>query len=63
MTYDVQWTPLADDMLIEVWMAAADRNAVTATAYRVDDALARAALTVGRPINSSVHRAAYTPPL
>ena len=62
MTYDVQWTPLAKDMLTEVWMAA-DRNAVTAAAHRLDHALARTPLAVGRPMDSSVHCRAELPPI
>ena len=63
MTYDVAWTASADDMLTEVWLEAADRNAVSAVAHRVNHALACTPLAVGRPMDSSVHRAAYAPPL
>ena len=62
MTYDVQWTPLAKDMLTEVWMAA-DRNAVTAAAHRLDHALARSPLSTGVALDSSVHRRAEVPPI
>lgn len=63
MTYNVKWTLLADDMLAEVWMATTDRNAVSAMAYRLNLALTLAPLAVGRPMESSLHRAVYSPPL
>ena len=63
MTYNVKWTPLADGMLAEVWMATTDRNAVSAMAHRLNLALTLAPLAVGRPMESSVHRAVYSPPL
>jgi hypothetical protein len=39
MSYSVVWRPVADEQLADAWMAAADRNAVTAAAAAIDRAL------------------------
>lgn len=41
MTYTVVWKPNARDRLAEIWIAAADRNAVTSAANRIDGQLRR----------------------
>lgn len=47
MNFDVWWIPAAEDQLAEIWMAAADRNAVTQAADRIDTALSADPLGVG----------------
>ena len=36
MSWNVGWVPDAEDHLTAVWLAAADRNAVTAAAARIE---------------------------
>jgi hypothetical protein len=58
MNYHVEWTPLAEQQLAAVWVAATDRGVVTAAANWLDDELARGPLSLGDPVDSSVHRVA-----
>jgi len=39
--FDVRWSDRADEELAAAWLAAADRDAVTRAADRVDELLAR----------------------
>ena len=63
MNYSVQWTEDALDELADVWLAAAERNAVTAASHRLDQDLANDPYAIGFPRNSSVNRTAVDPPL
>ena len=63
MNYDVVWGPILENMLARIWVAAQDRNAVTRAAAELEQALADQPLRVGHPLDSSVHRIAYRPPL
>jgi plasmid stabilization system protein ParE len=63
MRYEVRWGPVAERQLADVWLAAPDRNAVTAAADWLDRWLARIPLQIGEPRTSSVHRVAYRDPL
>lgn len=47
MNYTVVWLYAAQDMLETVWLAAADRNAVTAASDRIDRQLAADPLDAG----------------
>lgn len=63
MRYEVLWGPVAVQQLAAIWLAAADRNAVTAAADRLDRWLARIPLQLGESRTSSVHRVAYHDPI
>jgi plasmid stabilization system protein ParE len=63
MRYEVLWGPIAIQQLAAIWLAAADRNAVTAAADWLDRWLARIPLQLGEPRTSSVHRVAYRDPI
>lgn len=39
MRFTVIWSPLAQCQLAELWLRAADRNAVTAAQYQIDQLL------------------------
>ena len=41
MRYTVIWVPDAEQELAAIWMAAGDRDAVTAAAHRIDQILRR----------------------
>ena len=47
MNYTVTWQPFALNRLAELWMAAADRNAVAEASDRIDAVLADNPLTAG----------------
>lgn len=49
MNYIVHWTVVALDELAEVWMAAADRNAVTAASDQLEREVAADPTGRGRP--------------
>ena len=55
----VAWDANAERDLAAVWLAAADRNAVTTAASWCDRELAHDPLTLGESRTSSVHRVAY----
>ncbi|HEY1191535.1 MAG TPA: hypothetical protein VGE74_28140 [Gemmata sp.] len=40
VNYTVTWTPHAEQELATVWVAATDRNAVTAATYQLDQEIA-----------------------
>lgn len=46
-----------------MWLAAADRNAVTVAAHLIEQELATHPFAIGVPRNASVNRTAYEPPL
>jgi hypothetical protein len=56
MNYHVDWAPTAEQQLAAVWLATANRAAVTAAADWLDNELAVTPLRFGLPIDSSVHR-------
>lgn len=58
MNYEVIWDSAAEQELAAAWLAAIDRNALTAAAAWLDERLAESPLTLGRPRTSSVHRTA-----
>jgi hypothetical protein len=63
MKYQVQWDARAERELAALWLAAADRQAVTRAATWFDDQLARSPLELGESRASSVHRTAFHAPL
>ncbi len=63
MNYTVTWTPGAEQELAAVWLAAADRAAVTAASNRLDQELADDPFGIGLPRTASVNRTAVEPPL
>ena len=63
MNYTVIWTAVAQQRLAAAWLAAADRNAVTAASHRIDQVLAADPLNFGESRASSVNRIGYVPPL
>jgi hypothetical protein len=56
MNYRVDWAPTAEQQLAAVWLASADRTAVTSAADWLDNELSAAPLRFGDPIDSSIHR-------
>ncbi len=63
MKYQIVWTPRAEAALTRIWLASANRNAVTASSQFFDDNLPVLPLYMGDAIDSSVHRVARHPPL
>lgn len=62
MNFSITWTNNALNQLATIWMAAANRNAVTAAVHAIDVALAAAPHTVGTQVFDTVYE--YTrPPL
>lgn len=59
MKYQVIWQPVAEDELAAIWLAAADRNAVSEAAVWFDSRLSRQPMTLGESRDASVHRIAY----
>ncbi len=62
MNYTVAWSRDAINQLTLVWLAAANRNAVTQAAHRLEEALAQQPY-IGRRRNSSVNRTVTDSPL
>ncbi len=62
MKYTVLWTPTAEQDLAAVWLAAADRNAITSAAHTIDRLLAQDPETRGEVCFDTV-RALSVPPL
>lgn len=62
MSWTVVWLPAAEQELAAVWMAAADRNAVTAASARLDRRLARRGPRVGESRSGGL-RVAFAAPL
>ena len=63
MNYAVDWSQHALDELAAVWLAAADRNAVTASSHRLESAIGNDPYTESFERNSSVNRTAIDLPL
>ena len=63
MNFSVTCTPGAQQELATVWLAAADRNAVTAASHRLDQDLARDPYALGFGRNSPFNRTATDLPL
>ena len=63
MNYTVEWIHQAQSDLATVWLAAADRNAVSAASARLDAALADRPLELGESRQSSVSRMTFDEPL
>ncbi len=63
MSYAVVWTNDALNQLAAVWMAAADRNAVTAASNRLDRELERDPFGIGFAGNSPANRSTIDLPL
>lgn len=61
--YRVYWGPTVEEMLADIWLAAADRDAVVADSEWLDKKLASAPLAQGESRESSLHRFAARPPL
>lgn len=61
MTYAVEWTPLALRLLAALWLAATDRNAVTAAVAAIDRVLARSPTTTGGVVFDTVREYAHPP--
>lgn len=60
--YTVVWLRVASDELGEIWLAAPNRNAVTAASAEIDRELANNATTKGKPLGEGL-RAYDAPPL
>jgi hypothetical protein len=56
MRYTVEWGPIAEGHLAAIWLDAADRDAVTQAAHRLEQALAFDPLHLGEARESSVRR-------
>ena len=63
MKYTVAWTPAAEQELASVWLAAANRAAVTTASHRLDYDLTYDPYGRGIARNSSVNRTATDFPL
>jgi hypothetical protein len=63
MKYTVIWEPPAENDLAAVWLAAADRAAVTQAAHRLDQSLSLDPYARSFQRNSSVNRTAIELPL
>jgi plasmid stabilization system protein ParE len=63
VNYTVSWTQQAEDDLARAWLAAEDRNAVTAASNTLDRALASDPYALGIPIGTPQIRTASEPPL
>lgn len=61
--YTVEWTADAESELAAIWLAAADRAAVTAAAHRIDHDLATFPLIVGESRAAPVQRIVFFEPL
>ena len=62
MTFTVLWKPTAERELTQLWLAAADRQAIAEAADRIDAELRRAADSVGESRSGDV-RILIVPPL
>lgn len=63
MNYTVTWTQEAENGLAAAWLAAADREAVTASSHRLDIALQHDPRNLGESRSSSMVRVAIGLPL
>jgi plasmid stabilization system protein ParE len=62
MTYTVTWTVSARNELVDLWLQATDRAAVTQAANYVDSVLRTSPLDIGEPSDQG-RRTLYEPPL
>ena len=62
MTWLVRWTPVAENRLAAAWLASADRNAITAAVYEIDNLLELFPSTTG-DISFDTVRVFEEPPL
>ena len=60
--YTVVWVQSAEDELVEVWLAAEDRNAVTRATHVIDQELGSDASSKGEEISEGL-RSLNVPPL
>lgn len=63
MRYTVVWTPDAERELAAVWLAAADREGVTAAVHQLEQDICASPLSVGESRRSSIERVAYLTPV
>jgi hypothetical protein len=63
MKHDVRWDTKAEQELAAVWLAAADRAAVSRASAWLDGQTASSPLTLGEARESSVHRIAFHSPV
>lgn len=63
MSYRVIWPRAARNDLADIWLNAADQNAVTSASAEIDRQLGAEPLRAGRPMRSSVRRRLVVPPL
>ncbi len=56
MRYTVLWSPEAEDQLAEIWLEAADRNAVTAVQATIDEELATDPESKGKEASEGLRR-------
>ena len=61
MTFTVSWTEAALQKLAAIWLAAADRNAITAASAEIDTVLQVDPDTVGRRTFDSVREYLHLP--
>lgn len=61
MTFTVHWTEAAIQMLAAIWLAAADRNALTVANDEIDAVLREDADTVGRLLYDTVRQYEHPP--
>jgi hypothetical protein len=61
VNFMVVWRQIAEDELAEIWIASTNRNAVTAAAHAIDQALAIDADAVGRPVFDTVREYIHPP--
>lgn len=61
MNFMVVWRPDAEQDLAAIWLAATNRNAITAAAHAIDQTLAVDPDTVGRPVFATVREYQHPP--
>ncbi len=61
MNYAVVWGPVALQQLAAIWLAAADRNAVTRASNAIDLLLAASPHTIGIPLFDTVSEYSHPP--
>lgn len=63
MNYRVTWQRAAKNDLADIWLNAADQNAVTVASAEIDRLLSDNPLQVGSAMRSSIHRRLGVSPL
>jgi hypothetical protein len=61
VNFMVEWRPDAQQDLAAIWLAAPDRNAITAAAHAIDQTLAVDPDTVGRAVFDTVRQYNHPP--